>query len=277
MLADKSVEARIFGVTSQNSDLRTTIAGNSSGGTSTPGPNPLRGTLCWDRAMFVLHKLAVAGGATGGSYTITLETDAVKGYTGLHIARAAVGPNSASTVVMDNLHQSAGSPTPTHIFIDQTAAGGAVTFDLFAIAKQYRGFMGSPASGTAERCIQGTMLATSTIPTDVTIPMGLTVTNLGMGRMRLWDNAFYWIRGLTVTGTWDLDVVSTVGGTTFSIASTGSGGALSTGGTLAVASNFYGASPNPTALIVTEVSAGTLTGGDVVVLAKSGRGSLAKS
>src|SRR3989304_4643403 len=138
---EKTVSARFFGVTNQNADVRLT-AGDSSGGTFTGQANPFKGTILWDEAVYVLNGVSVAGGATGGSYTVTIQTDAVTGYTGLPIASATIGPNARGRVVMDNLHNSKSSPLPTHIFIDQTAAGGGIWFQCYAIAKQYRGAIG---------------------------------------------------------------------------------------------------------------------------------------
>ena len=157
MSFEKVTATRIWGVTNQNSDARLTV-GDSSGGTFTRQTNPLRGTLLWDRCMYVLQGVSVAGGATGGSYTVTIQTDAVVGYTGLPIASATIGPLTASRVVMDNLHNSPSSPLPTHIFIDQTATGGGIWFQCHALAKQYRGTLGTPGAQTAERILQGNML-----------------------------------------------------------------------------------------------------------------------
>jgi hypothetical protein len=282
-------DAPIWGVTTQNSDLRVT-AGYSSGGTFTALNNPLRGTLFWDRCMFVLQNVAVAGGATGGSYTVTIETDAVAGYTGLPIARAAdIGPNSATTIVMDNLHQSPSSPLPTHMFIDQTATGGGITLNCQAVAKQYRGTLGTQGGRTAERVLEGDMIRGNSsgfevgddagISVDVTFDLtGNSGSQLGMHRMRLWDNAMYWaVAGVSIAGTHDIDVVTSVGGATVSIATTGTGGALNVAGEkLALASNFYGQSPNPTAIIWTEVTAGGVSDARVVGIAKGGRGSMGK-
>jgi hypothetical protein len=289
MAFDKVVQSRIFGVTNQNSDTRMPV-GDSSGGTFTGMVNPLKGTLLWDDCMYVLHGVSVAGGATGGSYTITVQTDAVSGYTGLPIASVAgLGRNSASTIVLSNSHQSPGSPLPTHIFVDQTAAGGGIWFQCHVIAKQYRGAFGSPISRTSERIIQGNLLrGTSTagqfaddrgMTEDATFTLGTTGSAMGLNRLRLWDRAFYWaVAGVSIAGTHDVDIVSTVGGTTFSVASTGTGGALNVAGEkLALASNFFGQSPNPTAIIWTETTAGGVSDARVVVLAKSGRGSMAKS
>jgi len=291
---DKVVATRLFGVTTQVTDLRLAIKGDSAGGTLTASPNPLRGTLVWDRAMFVLKKVSVAGGATGGSYTITLETDAVKGYTGLPIARASgLGPNSKAQVIMTNLHQSSGAPLPTHVFIDQTAAGGGITCECHVIAKQYRGSLSTPGAASAERVLQGTMVVGGSVSggyfkdgrgftEDTTLVIGTSATNLGMNRMRLWDNAFFWaVQGVSANGTHDVDIIATIDGTTFSIASTGTA-ALdiagdSTSYRVALANNFYGLCPNPSQIIWTEVGAGGVSDARVVMLAKSGRGSLAKS
>ena len=289
---EKAVAARLFGVTSQGTasgeDLRFTV-GDSSGGTFTRRSHPLRGTLLWDRCMYVLQNVAVAGGATGGSYTVTIETDAVVGYTGLPIARVALGPSSPTTAIMDSLHQSAASPLPTHMFIDQTAAGGALTLTCDVIAKQYRGVFGGGAN-TAERILQGTLLQGTSasgifaddkgFEADATFTFGSSgINNLGMHRLRLWDQALFWaVAGNSVDGTVDVDIIASVGGNSVSIASTGTGGALNVAGEkLALANNFYGQCPNPTQIIWTEVT-GTdgISDARVVVLAKGGRGSMAK-
>lgn len=285
---EKVVDARCWGVTTQNTDLRFTM-GDSVSDTFTARDNRLRGTLCWDDCMFVLQNVSVAGGATGGSYTITIETDAVIGYTGLPIARATdVGPNSATTVIMDNLHQTKAAPLPTHMFIDQTATGGAITFTCDVLAKQYRGTLGTAGQGTAERVLQGNMIKGSSDTVDFsgdegmtgddTFTFGTSGSNLGMHRMRLWDHAFFWaVAGNTIGGTHDADVIATVGGATVTIATTGTGGAINVADEkLAIANQFYGQSPNPSGIIWTEVTAGGVSDARVVMMAKSGRGTLAK-
>ena len=286
---DKTLNVRIWGVTNQNADVRLT-AGDSSGGTFTRQTNPLKGTLVWDRCMYVLTGVSVAGGATGGSYTITVETDAVDGYTGLPIARATgIGPNTRGRVVLDNLHNSPSSPLPTHLNIDQMATGGGIWLQCYALAKQYRGTLGTAGAKTAERVLQGTMLRGASftggafsdgrgMTEDATFVLGTSGSNIGLNRMRLWDTAFYWVRaGNSVSGTHDVDIVSTVNGLTFSVATTGSGGALDAADErLAIASNFYGLTPNPTHIIWTEGSAGGVSDARVIALVKSGRGSYAK-
>lgn len=286
----KVVETRIFGATTQNSDVRLPI-GDSSGGTFTSRANPLRGTLFWDDIMFVLRKVAVAGGATGGSYTITVETDAIAGYTGLPIARATgVGPNSPVTVVMDNLHKSKAGPLPTHLFIDQTATGGGFTGELWVIAKQYRGTFGTPGAKTAERILQGNLFRGNSadrkfgddkgVSADTTFTIGTSANDLGSSRIRLWDAANFWFvaAGNTLSGTHDMNIIARIGGATVTVATTGVGGALSAAGQkVAIANNFYGQCPNPSHVIWDVVSAGGVSDGRVVGIMKTGRGSLAKS
>lgn len=291
MSFEKVVNARVFGVTNQNADVRMT-AGDSSGGTFTSQANPLRGTVLWDRCTYILRGISVAGGATGGSYTITIESDAaVVGYTGLPIARiSGIGPLTARTLVVTNLHNSAASPLPTHINVDQTATGGGIWFQCWAIARQYRGTLGTPGSATSERILRGTMLRAASysggamvsgkgFDSDETIAVGASFSTLGMHRMRYWDNAFYWaVAGNSVAGAHDVDIIGTVGGSTFSIATSGAAGTIDAANEIvAIASNCGGGSPNPSAMIWTEVSAGGVSDARVVVLAKSGRGSMAKS
>lgn len=283
----KVVETAIFGVSQQINDVRLPM-GFSTGGTHTSISNPLRGTLFWDQCTYVLAGVSVNGGATGGSYTITVETDALRGYTALPIARTRLGPNSTGRIVMDNLHRSAGSPMPTHLNIDDTITAGAtqaVSFTVHAIAKQYRGVLGTQGAATSERILQGSLAgnqsATSTggdFTTDTTLVIGITDTNIGMGRMRLWDKAMFWaIAGSTVTGTWEVDIVGRVGGLTVTIATTGTTGNIAaTGNKFALANAMYGQAINPTHVIVTEVGAGTINALEVIGIAKSGRGSLAK-
>ena len=293
MAFEKTVESRIWGVTTQNAtiDAPGLVTGDSSGGTFTNRINPLRGSLCWDRAMYVLQNVAVAGGATGGSYTITVQTSAVLGFTGLPIARVTAGPNSPATLVLDSLHQSAASPLPTHLQITQTAAGGGITLTCDVIARQYRGTFGTAGQGTAERVLQGIMIRGNSGTVDFsgdegfnasdTFTLGTSGSRMGLNRLRYWDHAFYWaVAGNTVDGGYDIDIVSPIGlaGTTVSIATTGTGSALNAADEkLAIANQFFGQGTNPNAIIWTEN-----TGGDgisdvaIVMMAKSGRGGLAK-
>lgn len=286
MAFEKVVSARIWGVTNQNSTARL-VNGDSSGGTFTAIRNPQRGTLLWDEAVYVLQGVSVAGGATGGSYTVTLQTDAVAGYTGLPIASVTIGPKTKSTVIMTNSHQTAASPLPTHLFINQTASGGGIWLQLHVLSKQYRGVLGTPGAKTAERILQGNMLVGNSsggfgddagIAASATFTLGTTGSALGLHRMRLWDNVFFWvIAGNSVSGTHDVDIIAKVGGITASIASTGVAGALTAAGQkVAISNNCFGQSPNPTQIIWTVQSAGGVSDARIVLLGKSGRGSLAK-
>jgi hypothetical protein len=289
MAFDKTVDTWLYEAVLVNSSQRMALGPKLSGATqatvTTARANPLRGTLLWDEAMYVITGVTVAGGATGGSYTITLETDAVMGYTALPIASVTLGPNhvNGAAIIMDNVHKCPGSPLPTHVQITQGSTG-LCHFTINAIAKQYRGVLGTAGNRTSERVLQGSMLGDatpatpSTITTDTTFYIGRTDTDIGMGKMRLWDNAFFWAIGNSaVTGTWDVDIVGKVGGATCTLASTGTAGTITT---LAhkkpLINKFYGCMANPTQVIVTEVSAGTIAGLEVVGIAKGGRGTAAK-
>ena len=291
MSFDKTVNARVWGVTNQNADTRMPI-GDSTGNAHTSFANPLRGTALWDECIYVLRGVSVAGGATGGSYTVTVESDAaVVGYTGLPIARATgIGRNTASALVLTNLHNSGASPVPTHINIDQTATGGGIWFQCWAIARQYRGVLGTPGSASSERILSGTMLRAASysggamvsgkgFDSDETIAVGASFSTRGMHRMRYWDHAFFWaVAGNSVSGSHDVDIVGSVGGSTFAIATTGVGGAVDAADeVVAIASNCGGGSPNPSAMIWTEVTSGGVSDARIVMMAKSGRGSMAKS
>lgn len=288
MSFEKVKDVRPWGVTNQNSTVRLTT-GDSSGGTFTGIVNPFRGTIMWDQAMFVLQGVSVAGGATGGSYTITLETDAVLGVTGLPIARAVgIGPLTKKTVILTSMHNSESAPLPTHINITQTASGGGIWFQLWALARQYRGTFGAPGQKTAERVLQGVMLrGTSTsgqfgddrgFVASATFTLGTTGNNQGLGRMRLWDSALYFlVTGNSVSGAHDVSIIGKMGGTTVTIASTGNSGTIGAVGRFAIPSNFNGQSPNPTQIIWGVSSAGGVSDGRIIVLAKSGRGQMSKN
>jgi hypothetical protein len=291
MSFEKVVDAELWTVTAQNSTMDSRIGvGTTAANVFTPGVSPLKGSLLWDKCTLIVHDLVVAGGATGGSYTIAVTTDAVVGYTGLPIAtEATVGPNSPNTIVLDSLHQSSSCVRPTHLLVTQDAAGGAITFKIHAIAKQYRGVLGTPGAKTSERILQGTMIRGASFTggqfvsgkgfdSDETITLGTSSSNLGMHRLRLWDAALFWaVAGESASGSHDVDIVGEVHGDTVTIASTGAGGALDAAGEkLAITNNFYGSCINPTAIIWTEVTAGGISDARVVGVAKSGRGSMAK-
>ena len=297
MAFDKTVEARIWGVTAQNSTLDSNMGvGDSASNAFTSIVNPLKGSLVWDRCMFTLAGVSITGEATGGSYTITLYTDlpsttasGLPNYTAMPIAfSGTLGPLSPASLVLDNVHNSPASPRPTSMRIAQTAGGGTLTFQMHTIARQYRGTLGTPGSKTSERILFGDLIrgissspdfsGDEGVSADTTFTMGTSGSDLGMNRMRLWDTAFFWsVAGQTIAGTHDASVIGKVGGKTFTIAETGAAGIISSAGEKnALASNFYGQSPNPHQVIWTEVTAGGVSDFRVVMLAKSGRGSLAK-
>ena len=287
---EKVVDADMWTVVAQNSTMDApVVVGNTAGNSFSKLVNPLKGSLLWDKCCFVLHDITVAGGATGGSYTVAISTNAVVGFTGLPIASATLGPNSKS-VVMDNLHQSSSSVLPTHLLVTQSAAGGACSFKLHVLAKQYRGILGTPGANTSERILQGTLIRGSShtggafvsdagFTASETFTLGTSSNDLGMHRLRLWDTALFWaVVGETHAGTHDVDIVGKFHGDTVSIASTGVGGAIAAAaGKYALANAFYGACPNPTTIIWTEVTSGSAEDVKIVGVAKAGRGSQAKS
>lgn len=290
MSFSKVVDTAIFTASLLNSSQRMPLSGTYSGATLstvTALANPLRGTLLWDECIYTITGVTVAGGATGGSYTITLETDAVMGYTALPIASVILGPNhvNGAAIIMDNNHHCPGSPLPTHVQMTQGSTG-LCSFTINAVAKQYRGTLGTAGNRTSERVLQGSLLGNpgpgagtiTTITTDTTFVLGRTDTDIGMGKMRLWDNAFFWAVGNSATtGTWDVDIVGRVGGATTTLARTGTAGTITAlWDKKPLINQFYGCMVNPTHVIVTEVSAGTIAGLEVVGIAKGGRGTQAK-
>jgi hypothetical protein len=294
MAYDKTLDTWLFEAVLVNSTVRKELGPKLSGAdlatVTTARANPMRGTLLWDEAMYIITGMTVAGGATGGSYTITLQTDAILGYTALPIASATIGPNHKLTgaIVMDNVHQSPGSPLPTHVQITQGSTG-LCHFTINAIAKQYRGVLGGNTNKTSERIMVGRLHGDATPATpssetvDTNYPLGNTNT-LGLHKLRLWDKAFFWAIGTSaVTGTWDVDIVSYVhaglAGSTVTVATTSktTAGAISALWDKKPLINlFYGSMTPPASVLITEVSAGTNKGLVVVGMAKTGRGTAAK-
>lgn len=288
MILDKVVDARIWGVTNQNSAVTLTATGDTASNTFTPNKNPLRGSRLWDECTYVLTGVSVAGGATGGSYNVTVSAT-IDGVNACKIAQNAttIGPNSPATIILDNVHQSKASPLPNRMAISQAAAGGGIWFQMYVIAKQYRGVLGSPSISSAERIIEGTFIrGNSSTPwfsgdeganASATFTLGTSGTHLGMNRMRLWDTALFWaVAGATLNGTATCSMVSTVGGSTVTIAATGAAA-------IGVASEVeqmplvtYGPCPNPTQIIWTKVTGDGISDFRVIGIAKTGRGSMAK-
>jgi len=220
----------------QNSDVRLT-AGNSSSGDFTRRALPIKEATLWDQAKFVLRNVAVAGGDGGGSYIITLEID-VLGFTALPVARATLGPNSPSTVEMENLHQSPAAPMPTHMHIKQTAPGGGLTLACEVVAKQF----------TKKSQTYAFVLGTN-----------------GAGQWNgKWRRALAWAVADTVTGSHDVDLIANVDGERVSVAS----GAINAADRkVALRSNFYDKVPNPSDTIWTEVEPGGVSNPNIIVLA----------
>lgn len=289
MSFERTRQNRVWGVTNQNSTVRM-VMGDSSGGTFTKMVNPFRGALVWDDLMFVLQGVSVAGGATGGSYTVTIHTDAIIGYTGLPVAATAtIGPNSPKTIVFENSHFARCGALPTHMLVTQTASGGGIWFQCHAMGRWERGTFGTRGIKTSERVIQGTMLRGTSaqgqfgddagLSASTVLTLGTTGTNLGTNRLRLWDSAMFWaVAGNTISGSHDLNIIAKVGGTTATIATTGLGGALSSAGQkIAIGSSFHGLCPTPTQIIFKIASAGGVSDLRIVGVFKSRRGTMTRT
>jgi hypothetical protein len=299
MAYEKVKHERLFGYTGQGTLDAIQPVGDSSGGTFTQRANPMSGTDFWDSCMYVVHGVSVAGGATAGSFAITV-VGTVDGVTGLPIAEVSgLGTNSSTSLTVVNLHNSPSSILPAGVIVQDraAAAAGTVSFQLWCLAKQYRG---SGRKWTKDRTVSGTLfrsnthLTTPIVNGDDTIDLSVTGASgnfQGLDAIRLWDNALYWFThtGIYgVTGSSSIyrgDIVgaigNTTGGNTITIATATGLGQLSDapgviGEKLAMAQEHFGISPRPDSIILTETTAGTgLSGVRVLVAAKTGRGTLA--
>lgn len=285
MSYEKVVYGRLCGVSVQDSTVLLPVGGQSGGTGVLSPPNLMSGALMWDRACYILTGVAVAGGATGGSYTVQLVSSAISGYTELPVCNTVtLGPNSPVRTVLTNSHNSPCTLMPTHLRITQTATGGGLDLQLIAMGKQYRGSARNKR-GMGSRVQVSRLYSTNAaygglgLSVDTTVAMtagGASANFGGLDAMALWDNAIYYvIAGETIAGTHDVDVIGTLtDGVTYQIATTGTGGALNVAQEkLPLTNNFFGASPRPSHIIWTEVNAGGVSDSHVIVIAKSGRGS----
>jgi hypothetical protein len=282
MAYEKVVEARIWDINGVSDSTRQTSAGAISQVPAlTAAAHPMRGAKFWDRAVFVVNGVSLGGDT--GTYTIQLE-GTVNGVTGLPISSLQVDADTAPTAVMDNLHDAPGTIIPDAITITEDLDAGTGLFcEVHVAAKQYRGSLrNSPnGAGTKQRSIEGFMfqsgrdLASDNLNGDVTMTLGTSGNAMGLDRMRLWDNAQYWVvNGETTASTYTTEIVGEIGGATHTIVSVA--GLNAAGEKLALAGNMHGASPNPTQIIFTETGASDgLSDVRVIVAAKSGRGTLA--
>ena len=285
MAYEKMVSGRLLGVSAQDSTVKLPVGGQSGTTNLLSPPNLMSNSLMWDNVCYVITETAVGGGATGGSYTVQLISDAISGYTELPVCNTiTLGPNSPVRTVLVNAHSSSCTILPTHARITQTAAGGTLQFQLWAMAKQSRGSARS-RSGRGTRVQVAKLYGTNAAyggkglseDTTVTITAGGASANFGgLDAMALWDNAlFYVIAGETIAGTHDVDVIGTLtDGVTYQIATTGTAGALNAANEkLPLTSTFFGSCPRPSHIIWTETTAGGVSDAHVIVIAKSGRGS----
>ncbi len=285
MAFEKVVSGLLWTLTAENDSLNYDQAGLVTGGTGVIATHDhiMSNHKFWDHCVYTTDSMAVSGGATGGSYTITI-VGTVAGFTGLPIARLSdIGPNSPDSEVIPNLHNSTGSIIPTGLSVVQGNTG-AITVSVFVDAKTNRGVLSGGATG-GDRVLEGVLRTEDALQVDATrttsVPGGTTFSNTGgMHKMRFWDQAMYWVKTFITDGTWEVDIVGkTHEGTTITMARTG------TGGTIAATEdhcmipipslNFAGQSFPPVETIWTEV--GASTGGisaSVIFSAKTSRGIL---
>ena len=286
MAYDKTVTGKLFsGSANENLYICDTVTGSHgpyvvhgvTGRATGSSQNPMSGHEIWDFAAYTIG-CTVAGGATGGSYTIVL-TGTAAGYTGLPIAHATLGPNSL-VVPMTNYFGSA-SIVPTGLSIVQGATG-LLSYDLYFDAKGYRGTL-SNVSKHSSRTIQGAIETVASLDADRTDAIsvaGTTANSMGMHKLKMIDHPMYWlVIGAGLTGTWEVDLVAPVQGgatgLTVSVAQTGTGGSVAATEDLCkvpiTPTHSAGCQPTPTQVIWTEVTAGGISA-SVIVAAKTGRG-----
>ena len=284
---DKTKHGLLFDIQVQNANYQQDFTGSTIAGTSTTTPNIMSGHRFWDHATYVLDALTVAGGATGGSYSVRV-LGTINGIANVPIAGiTGLGPeNMDSSLALYSLHGGASSPTPTGLSIVQEAAGGAIGFSLFCHAKATRGAFGDQQRVVEEELCGFTYTADETITLNAAT--GSTQGRFGgLQRMDIWEDVIYAVSwgsaaGNSSSGTWAVDIIGELNGTTVSIASTGNPTGVSTGSvghmdadsedSVRVLNSRPGSgSIRPTGVIVTEVTAGTGRFG-VHVIAKGHRG-----
>lgn len=276
------------------SHMRFAIKGytSSTGGDSTGRnvANPFRGTLYWDSMNFYLTG---ASQTAGTSFVIQVETDAIKGHTGLVIAGISTSTGGTSGFLrIPNLHKTPGSPIPTHLNVIRTVGtSGTITFELWAQGKATRGNLSTSggAGRGGDRVLQGNMfdsainLSADALTADATFTLtagGASANFQGLDKMSLWEHTNFWlVGGATTTGSWQAAIVGTINGVTYVIAETtakklnGTSDAASYPNPVVPLEHYYsGVCPRPTSVIITEVDTGGISNCRVVMVAKSHKG-----
>jgi len=278
MSYEKVSVQNIYTFADQDSDIRMPVGGASASQTATH--SRFVGDKLWNNCVYTLNNFGIGGGATGGSYSLTVE-GLIDGVT-VGIARVTgLGPNSVTTQILDNLFQSPGGPTPIGVSLVQVSAGGTFNGVVSAIGKTYRGVLPSGPRDSF-RVAEGVLMTYAGLAADITTDLianpaagGTFGSNGALNRLYLWDAAYYCIEiGLGLTGTWDIDIIGEINGATVTLARTGTGGSISAtedGTNLPLANQFYGCCVRPTQIIVTEETDGGISF-SVHAMAKANRG-----
>lgn len=273
-----------------HSHIRLRLAGVTDSNGSTFTPNPFSGTLFWDSMNYYLTGVSIG---TGASYVIQVETDAIAGFTGLPIAGVSLSTGSSGFVRIPNLHKIPGSPVPTHVNVIRTVGTGtsSCAFQLWASGKAQRGTLSTQggAGKCSDRTLQGAMwnsarnLSIDNLTADATFTLsagGGSANFQGLDKMALWDQACFWlVAGNTVNGSWQAAIEGTINGVTYIIAETtakklnGTSDAASYPRPVVPLEHYYaGVTPRPTSIIINEIDAGGISNAQVVMVAKSTKG-----
>lgn len=287
---DKVSEGSLYSLVAAADDsvIFIRLAGTSVGNEATTLPNPAAGPKLWDNFFGVLGVSASAG-----SYTVTL-WGSVNGMT-YQIADAFTGrdnvasPATVGNVPFINRTATACIPTPTHIFIDETAAGN-LSGEARFVGKTYRGFYPGRAS-SGDRVVEGRLLGSTayqggTNPTFFNIALSdnpaaasggaAGARTAGTGKVRVWDSLCAYANVTGQSGaSQQLFLIGTVGGwasgtngTTVEIGKT----PVFSGVTKVAFQMTGGAAINPTHVIYKAVGVSASATFQIDFIGKAGRG-----
>ena len=264
------------------------LAGTSVANAATTQANPAAGPRMWDNFFGVLGVTA-----SGGSYQVTLWGQ-VNGMS-YQLADAFTGrdnvgsPATVGNIPFVNRTNTPYMPAPTHIFLDETAAGN-LSGEARFIGKSYRGFYPGRAT-SGDRVIEGRLLGSTayqggTNPTFFNVALSdnpaataggaAGARTAGSGRIRVWDKLCAYANVTGQSGaSQQLFLIGTVGGwgsdtngTTVEIART----PVFSGVTKIAFQMTGGAAINPTHIIYKAVGVSANATFHVDFMGKAGRG-----
>ena len=287
---DKISDARLYSVTvaADDSVVIIPLSGASVGNTWSSSANLAAGPKMWDNFFGFIGVTA-----SGGSYQVTLWGN-VNGMS-YQLADAFIGrdnvasPATVSNIPFVNRTNTPYIPAPTHIFIDETAAGN-LSGEVRFIGKAYRGFYPGRAN-SGDRAVEGRLLGSTayqggTNPTFFNIALAdnpaaasggaAGARTAGTGKVRVWDKfcAYANVSGQSGASQ-QLFLIGTVGGlasstsgTTIEIART----PVFSGVTKVAFQMTGGAAINPTHVIYKAVGVSANATFQIDFMAKAGRG-----